>query len=119
MENNNETEKIYKYICNSCEFKCNYQSQWNIHIETELHKTGKKKIRSDCKAPFKCNDCNYITKNTITYKKHILNEHANKKEREEGFKYYCKYCDFGTFSNDTIELHYNTDKHKKQLIRQK
>jgi len=25
----------------------------------------------------------------------------------------CSYCDFGTFSKDTIEIHNNTNKHKK------
>lgn len=119
MENNDEIEKKYKYNCDSCGFKCNYNSQWKIHIETELHKTGKKKKRSDCKAPLKCDICDYKTKNTITFKKHKLNEHGTKTEREENFKYYCKYCDFGTFSNDTMNIHNNTKKHKKQIIRQK
>ena len=49
------------------------KSKWNNHINTELHKTGKRKIRSDCKNPLNCNECEYITKNNITLKKHILN----------------------------------------------
>ena len=78
-------------------------------------KTGKKKKRSDCKAPMVCDKCEYKTKNTITFKKHILNEHSTKKEREEGFKYYCKYCDFGTFSTDLFDGHNTNHKHKKRL----
>jgi len=118
IDSENEIEE-YKYTCDSCGFKCKFKSQWEKHIETELHKTGKKKKRSDCKAPLKCNKCDYKTKNTITFKKHTLNEHATKKEREDEFKYYCKYCDFGTFSNDTMDIHNNTGKHKKQIMRQK
>jgi hypothetical protein len=115
MENKMEE---YKYNCNICKFKCNYKSQWEIHIETELHKTGKKKKRSDCKNPYKCEKCNYVTKNIFTFKQHMLNEHSTKKEREEGFKFYCKYCDFGTFSSDLISTHNETEKHRKQIMRQ-
>lgn len=42
IDNENETEE-YKYNCDSCGFKCKFNSQWEKHIETELHKTGKKK----------------------------------------------------------------------------
>ncbi len=27
------------------------------------------------------------------------------KKQEKEFKYYCEYCDFGTLSNDTFNLH--------------
>ena len=36
-------ENKYKYNCEKCGFKCNYESQWLKHIDTELHKTGIKK----------------------------------------------------------------------------
>lgn len=101
-----------KFICEKCNFETNIKSKWNIHIDTELHKNGKRKIRSDCKNPLKCYDCDYITKNNITLKKHILNKHSNIEERQKQFKYYCNYCNFGTFSIDTINIHNNTDKHK-------
>ena len=38
-------------------------------------------------------------------------------ERKKGFKYYCDYCDYGTFSRMFIETHNNSEKHKKQLMR--
>ena len=79
------------YICDKCNFSCKYKSAWNKHINTELHKTGERKQRSDYKNPLKCKDCDYSTKNTIAYKKHILNEHSNKDAREKEFKYYCKF----------------------------
>lgn len=116
--NDNEVEE-YKYNCDSCGFKCRFKSQWEIHIETELHKTGKKKKRSDCKDPYKCDKCNYKTKNIFSFEQHKLNEHASREEREKEFKYYCKYCDFGTYSNDLINTHNKTEKHKKQIMRQK
>jgi hypothetical protein len=50
-------------------------------------------------------------------KQHYLNEHCNKKEREEGFTYYCKECDFGSFSEKTMEKHKNTKKHKTYILR--
>ena len=70
-----------KFICEKCNFETNIKSKWNNHINTELHKTGKRKIRSDCKNPLNCNECEYITKNNITLKKHILNKHSNIVER--------------------------------------
>jgi hypothetical protein len=42
-----EVENEYKYICEKCNYKCDYISQWNKHIETELHKTGKRKKRTN------------------------------------------------------------------------
>jgi hypothetical protein len=105
MENN-------KFICDKCDFKTNIKSKWNIHINTELHKTGKRKTRSDNKEPLYCDKCEYMTKNNTTLKKHILNKHSNTEERKLQFKYYCNYCNFGTFCNKTMEIHNNTDKHK-------
>jgi len=37
----------YKYNCKQCDFKCNIKSRWEKHVSTELHKTGKRKQRSD------------------------------------------------------------------------
>lgn len=101
-----------KYNCDKCKFICNTKARWEAHIKTELHKTGKRKKRSDLKDPFKCKECDYQTKNNVTYKAHILNHHSNKQSREKEFKYYCKECDFGTFSKDTIGTHNETDRHK-------
>ena len=106
-----------KYFCEKCNFSCYCLSIWKKHTDTELHKTGKRKKRCDCKMPFVCDYCKYETKNSITFKKHTLNEHATKDTREKEFKYYCKYCDFGTFSIDTFNLHNNTKKHKKFIMR--
>lgn len=115
--NKNQLTVHKKYYCEKCDFSCSCLSIWTKHTETELHKTGKRKKRCDCKVPFACEQCKYETKNSITFKKHILNEHSTKDEREKEFKYYCKYCDFGTFSIDTFNLHNNTKKHKKFIMR--
>ena len=82
------------------------------YINTELHKTGTRKKRSDYKEPVKCDFCDYTTKNTITIKKHMLNKHKTKEERKKEFKFYCEPCNFGTFSKDTMEIHNNSEKHK-------
>lgn len=107
------TDYQFKNICILCNFKCNEKSRWEKHLESEKHKTGMRKKRSDYKGPYKCNLCNYETKNAITYKQHNLNEYSNKNERENGFKYYCNLCDFGTFSNSLFEKHKLSDKHIK------
>jgi hypothetical protein len=102
----------YKYICETCNYKCNVKSSWVKHCNTELHQNGKRKVRSDYDGPYKCELCNYETKNAISYKQHKLNHHGSKEDRETSFKYYCKYCDYGTFTKKLIENHKNTEKHK-------
>jgi len=104
--------KHYKYNCQQCDFSCQFQSAWQKHINTGLHKTGKRKKRSDYKDAYRCEQCDYKTRNIVTFKKHKLNAHSNKETREKGFKYYCKYCDFGTFSKDTLTTHNETNRHK-------
>jgi hypothetical protein len=116
--NNNKIENLnYKYICEKCDYKCRFDCEWKKHCETTLHLTGKRKKKDNYKQALKCDKCEYTTKNKTTMIKHTLNEHATKVEREKEFKFYCSYCDFGTFSKDTIEIHNNTNKHKKYQLR--
>jgi hypothetical protein len=111
MENIND----YKYVCEKCNYRCNIVSRWDKHINTVLHITGKKKIRSDFKGERECEKCEYKTLNTYSLKEHILNYHCSINEREKEFKFYCKLCDYGTFSKDIIEKHNNTKKHKRHI----
>ena len=106
-----------KFVCEKCNYKCNFNSQWTKHCDTELHKTGKRKKRTDKKEVGKCKQCNYETNGYTTMLKHILNKHSTKEERKNKFKHYCELCDFGTFSKDTFEVHNNSEKHKVYLIR--
>lgn len=101
-----------KYVCEKCHFSSNYKSVFDRHISTELHKTGKRKQRSDIKDPYKCEECEYQTKNTVVFKEHKLNCHSDKATRMKEYTYYCKYCDFGTFSNKDMSKHTETKKHK-------
>ena len=108
-------EKEKTYQCEKCNFNCNTKARWEAHINTELHKTGIRKKRSDYKEPLKCELCDYETKNKIGLLKHKLNNHKTLEERKKEFKFYCVYCDFGTFSKDTYNIHTNTEKHKHFL----
>jgi hypothetical protein len=101
-----------RYICEKCKFKCDTKARWDAHVNTELHKTGQRKKRSDYKVPFKCDYCEYETKNNVIIKIHKLNKHSNKEDREKEFTYYCKCCDYGSFSCDMYNKHISTIKHK-------
>jgi len=79
--------------------------------------SGQRKKRSDCREPFKCNICEYKTKNKTTLKIHKLNKHLTREERKKEFTYYCDNCDFGSFSNDSYEIHLKTTKHKYNEIK--
>jgi len=105
-------EEEYKFKCEKCNYYTKYESHWKLHINTVLHQTGRRKKRSDTKEEHKCEKCNYKSKNIINLKQHKLNEHGTKEEREKEFKYYCEYCDIGSFSIDIMERHKNTEKHK-------
>ena len=102
----------YKYLCDKCNYKCKLLSQLKKHNETELHKTGIRKIRSDKTENKKCEKCNYETRNSTTLKQHYLNIHGTLEEREKEFKYYCKLCNYGTFSIDLFKQHEESKKHK-------
>ncbi len=112
--------KKTKYECEKCNLNYNTKARLDAHINTELHKTGYRKKRSDYKDPYNCMDCDYKTKNIKMIKIHKLNKHSTKEERNNEYKYYCKLCDYGSFSIDSYNLHSNTIKHKyMELLSQK
>ena len=110
------TNNKFKYICETCKFKCNEKARWTKHIKTSKHINGKRKIRSDYNGPYKCLECKFETNNATYFKQHNLNKHSNQNTRENGFKYYCKICDFGTFSKFLFETHKTLKKH---IVREK
>jgi hypothetical protein len=117
MDKEDDKKPEYKFICEKCNYKCNFNSQWTKHCDTELHKTGKRKKRTDKIEVGKCKQCDYNTDNYTTMLKHILNNHSTKEERKNKFKHYCELCDFGTLSKDTFNVHNNSNKHKIYIIR--
>ena len=109
------------FVCTKCfvfNIICMRMDRDCILHQVFIHKTGLRKKRSDCKDDSKCDKCDYKTRNLTTMKKHNLNKHSSLEEREKGFKFYCKSCDFGSFSQDTMDVHYNSEKHKIYMIRQ-
>ncbi len=66
------------------------------------------------------NSCSQLyesSKNKTNLKQHYLNLHGNLQECETEFKYYCKVCDYGTFSIDLFNKHNNTNKHNKNILK--
>ena len=89
-------EKEHTYYCECCNYKCIYPAHWKQHLECEKHKNnGKRKTRSDKVLEPKCKLCDYTTTRTTNMKLHYLNNHANKEERKNEFKYYCELLQFG------------------------
>ena len=106
--------KKCKYICNKCKFYTNYKSQWNKHIGTGKHKTGKRKPRSDRKNR-KCLKCDYVALNNTNMRLHILNNHSTTEERRTGLLHYCENCDYGTLAKSLYDNHLKTKKHKVMM----
>ena len=78
-----------------------------------------KKTRSD-KGVYRtkekiCKICGYKNRHKNNFLLHHLNNHSTKKEREELFKYFCKYCNFGTFNSKNYENHLKCKKHLRNL----
>lgn len=108
-----EIKTIKEYICEKCNYKTHLLDSYNKHCNTELHKTGKRKVRKDRLAEnYKCEKCDYITTTKLNIKTHMLNNHSNKEEKKNGFKFYCEKCDFGVFTETSFDLHLKTKKHK-------
>lgn len=106
-------DEKYKFFCEKCNYGTNVSTSYNKHMNTELHKTGKRKVK-DNKEPdtYICKKCNYETKSKQNQRTHYLRHHSTKEERVSQFKYYCDKCDYGTFSSTEKEKHYNTNSHK-------
>ncbi len=102
-----------KFFCEICNFGCDFESIWNQHIETKKHKNNGILIRENIKevSNKKCNDCNFIAKHNEGLRNHKLTRHSSKEDREKGFPYYCKECDFGSFRKKILDLHNNTKRH--------
>ena len=111
----NELENKIKH-CEKCNKTFNSNAHYLIHCETELHKTGKRKTRTDKKEELKCSICNlYTTKQPTTLKLHILNNHSSIEEKKKEYKYYCEYCDIGYVVEYKFNTHLNTLKHKIKI----
>lgn len=110
-----EQKKEKKHRCEKCNKDFMFKSELEKHYRTELHKTGKKKTRSDKKEPFKCMECGlYETKYTSNLKLHILKNHKTIEEKIVGFPFYCKLCDTGFLYIETYSTHLQTKKHNKR-----
>jgi hypothetical protein len=107
------------YACEKCNTICNSEKSWNKHIETNKHKTGKNKIRSDKIYPCKCTsseNCNFIATKKSHMDQHILTFHSTKEERKVKYKYYCDICDFGSLSEVAFNKHLLSNKHKNFVL---
>ena len=99
----------YKYFCEKCNYGSDFVSHWNRHLNTSLHKTGK---RANNTTDTSCELCDYKTTSATNMITHRLNNHSTKDERKDKFKYYCEICDFGTMAKSLYDKHNNSQKHK-------
>jgi len=106
----------HKFYCDKCDKSFLYETYYKRHLNSSKHITGNRKQRKDLKEEFKCNNCDYKTKNISNYRTHLLNNHSTQKEKEEGFKYYCKNCNFGVFTESMFKKHLNTKAHNMKNI---
>ena len=86
-------------------------------MNTTLHKTGKRKTRSDkVGRVYNCEKCEYKSLNKYNYLTHQLNNHESKEKRKLEFKFYCEACDFGVFTKSSYDKHLKTKTHKRRMI---
>jgi len=101
--------ETYKFTCECCNFKCNYNSGWLDHLSSNKH------LRQGKPTTYICNfgDCNHVSLTHWNLKIHKINNHSTKEERELS-KYYCKDCDQVFFSPLYFDKHNNGKKHMNQ-----
>lgn len=104
-----------KHFCEKCNYGTKYKHLMTSHLESEKHKTGKRKTKPiKEKEIYKCDVCNYESINRNNHLTHKLNNHASKEERKKEFKYYCDKCDFGVFTESSMNLHNNSKGHLRE-----
>jgi hypothetical protein len=104
-----------EYICEKCNYKTEFKHSYEKHLTTELHKTGKRKERSDKKILDKCPHCDYTSKVNTDIQTHIISKHMSEKEQKEKFKFYCDYCKIGFLYESQHNIHLTLVKHKKNV----
>jgi hypothetical protein len=104
----------FKFFCDKCNYGTDIKYSLLQHNETILHKTGERgKEFIKEKEIYKCNICDYESNNKNNYLTHKLNNHSTKEEREKEFTYYCKFCDFGVFTESSMKTHNESIRHKR------
>jgi hypothetical protein len=95
-----------RFVCETCNFKTNYKSENERHINSAKHKRG------GIKKSYPCDKCSYITNTSLwNLKMHKSAQHSTKEEREKS-KYYCKLCDSIFFSPLYYNNHLKSTLHK-------
>lgn len=102
--------KSYKFTCECCKFKCQYNSGWLEHVSSKKHLNHGVPISYKCNIP----NCDYISSIHCNLKIHKMNNHSTKEEREQS-KYYCKDCDQIFFSPNYFNKHNIGKKHHNQV----
>jgi len=64
------------FYCDKCNYRTDFKYSYEQHLETTLHKTGKRKERSD-KVVLKCEFCPYESHNRNNFQTHRLNNHLS------------------------------------------
>src|SRR5437868_2331396 len=102
-----------EYICSKCDFKTLMKCNYDAHLKTEFHKTGKRKTRTDKKVPDKCPHCEYITTVSTSMQTHIL-RHMPEDEQKTKSKFYCDDCKIGFLHKSQYDYHIISLKHKER-----
>lgn len=89
-ENNDTTDKLGKFICSQCSYRCQSPAILKIHERTH---TGEK--------PFSCTFCDYKSGQKNNVAKHIL---VHMKEKP----FRCKYCDYRCAQKNNLVVHERT-----------
>ena len=101
----NQSNNMYKFHCEICNFKSNNKNHYNEHLQTKKHgsntiyiKTGKKEYKS-----YNCDICSFKSKNKYHYQEHLqTKKHKTNKSNINPAKFTCqcgkKYKHHSSFS---------------------
>lgn len=102
------------YHCDACDMKFEFESQFNIHNNTQKHKDKVSGIEKQ--TVFRCEDCDYES-----VFKHHYDQHCNSKKHqnrvngiEKPNSYHCEKCDYSTHTKGGFEQHCKGKKHNSR-----
>jgi hypothetical protein len=104
-------EKKFKFYCEKCNFGVDYQSKWDVHLETKKHKGIEEPIKRPRKKPYKepsykCDKCNQVFSCKGNYDYHVNNRVVDCKTGKPKVEYDCDCgCGQKLYSKTIYENH--------------
>jgi hypothetical protein len=102
----------YKFQCESCDFLCSKNSDYNRHLITAKHLMADSDVCISDTPSYICSKCNHIFKHASSLSRHKKNcVIIQPAELKKEITFNCNKCEIGCFKQNNYNQHLLTDKH--------